>query len=725
MCETHLVQDESISIYNYSWYGFNRKGIHVRAKRGSGGVGILVKNSLIDQYFVVIIDQTVDGILGIKFRNKFNNYEFIVFVCYLPPESSIWGRNSDAFFSHLLSLIFLYSETQCILLAGDFNARIGDLEDFIEEIDKIPKKTCIDKVKNSHGNALIDYLKDSKMCVLNGRLNKEGDNFTSVTKKGSSVVDYIIVSHAALKFCNTFKIDQVTDIISNYNLHNFLSSKCKAPDHAILTVILDFKIINMNTKPLNSTVHQLEHVGIVKKKIYDLKHISDQFMNNEIWRQSSENLCDFLHSNSEAVNIDHIYDLLCSNVLREMEDYIPHHEISLHKTKNRCIKNSLKPYWDTELKSLWEYMKVMEKQFRQSKRNGSKIHILAARQCFIYARNEFYRLLRNKERRYNRDRILKIESLSKGNPREFWKTVKALGPQKKCEVPKEVRVEGKLIGEGSVVKASWKEQFQSLYRGPPENNTFNCNFYFEMLNRMNIKLAWMKTLNYESNEFLNSKICFSEVEKVISNLKKNKAPGIDLIPNEILKFKAFHVLLYRLFSYCFESGNVPKIWRKSVISPIPKGGDRDPFEPLSYRGISLISCICKAFSLLINNRIVSYCEMLDIIHDEQNGFRSGRSCVDHLFVINSIIKNRLNNSCCTYAAFVDMEKAYDFTERNLLFYRLLEINVDGKIFNIIKSLYTDTSACVNYRGTEKTDWFPVPSGVRQGTRFLQPCSQYI
>ena len=53
--------------------------------------------------------------------------------------------------------------------------------------------------------------------------------------------------------------------------------------------------------------------------------------------------------------------------------------------------------------------------------------------------------------------------------------------------------------------------------------------------------------------------------------------------------------------------------------------------------------------------------MLDIIHDEQNGFRSGPSCADHLFLINIIIEN-MN---------IDIEKAYDFTERNLCSLQLL------------------------------------------------------
>ena len=106
--------------------------------------------------------------------------------------------------------------------------------------------------------------------------------------------------------------------------------------------------------------------------------------------------------------------------------------------------------------------------------------------------------------------------------------------------------------------------------------------------------------------------------------------------------------------------------------------------------------------------------MIEIICDEQNGFLSKRSCTDHLFSLCSIVRNTISQGRCIYAAFIDMEKAFDWTNRNLLFYRLLELNIDGKIFEVIKSIYTDNKASVNIGNVLKTEWFEVPCGVRQG-----------
>ena len=138
-------------------------------------------------------------------------------------------------------------------------------------------------------------------------------------------------------------------------------------------------------------------------------------------------------------------------------------------------------------------------------------------------------------------------------------------------------------------------------------------------------------------------------------LKSNKSVGPDAIPNEILKHNDVKLLLFDLFRLCLKTGTIPSMWQKAIISPIPKSTTGNNYNPLNYRGISLLSNIGKCFSSFINNRIVRYCNMLDLIHDEQNGFGARRSCTDHIFVLNSIIKNNLANSKSVFCAFVDME----------------------------------------------------------------------
>ena len=63
LCETFLKSSEIISIEGYKWFGNNRTSISKRAVRGSGGVGVLVKQSMFDRFSVDIVDKNHEDIL--------------------------------------------------------------------------------------------------------------------------------------------------------------------------------------------------------------------------------------------------------------------------------------------------------------------------------------------------------------------------------------------------------------------------------------------------------------------------------------------------------------------------------------------------------------------------------------------------------------------------------------------------------------------------------------
>ena len=95
------------------------------------------------------------------------------------------------------------------------------------------------------------------------------------------------------------------------------------------------------------------------------------------------------------------------------------------------------------------------------------------------------------------------------------------------------------------------------------------------------------------------------------------------------------------------------------FNTFPRVLKKDPFSPLNYRGISLLSCVCKLYSFILSNRIVLYSNICNILVDEQNGFRKNRFCSDHIFTWPSCIQNRLHENKPTFAALLDMEKAFD------------------------------------------------------------------
>ena len=62
----------------------------------------------------------------------------------------------------------------------------------------------------------------------------------------------------------------------------------------------------------------------------------------------------------------------------------------------------------------------------------------------------------------------------------------------------------------------------------------------------------------------------------------------------------------------------------------------------SYRGITLVSCLLKLFTGILNWRLNRLVENNDILRDAQFGFRSGSSTTEAIFLLNVLIQTVLN-----------------------------------------------------------------------------------
>ena len=72
---------------------------------------------------------------------------------------------------------------------------------------------------------------------------------------------------------------------------------------------------------------------------------------------------------------------------------------------------------------------------------------------------------------------------------------------------------------------------------------------------------------------------------------------------------------------------------------------------------------------------------------------------------------RKNRGLSTYIAHIDSEKAFDRVDCDLLLYKLLNIGIGGKMYDIIKYIYTGTSLCVNVNGF-MTKYFQSKNGLQ-------------
>ena len=116
----------------------------------------------------------------------------------------------------------------------------------------------------------------------------------------------------------------------------------------------------------------------------------------------------------------------------------------------------------------------------------------------------------------------------------------------------------------------------------------------------------------------------------------------------------------------------------------------------------------------MNKRLSQWLDENELLSEGQNGFRKDRSCLDHIYTLHTIIKNRKFLKKDTFACFVDYRKAFDTVDRNCLWFKLMSLGIHGKIIHAVQSLYRSVECCVKVND-HLTDWFPVRNGVKQGS----------
>ena len=121
----------------------------------------------------------------------------------------------------------------------------------------------------------------------------------------------------------------------------------------------------------------------------------------------------------------------------------------------------------------------------------------------------------------------------------------------------------------------------------------------------------------------------------------------------------------------------------------------------------------KTGTSVLNKRISSFLDSNRMLGEEQAGFRSTYSTIDHLFVLKTIIDFYLQKRKRLYCAFIDYKKAFDLIDRKFLWFKLLKIGVNGKVLNVVKSLYKCAKSCISVNGA-MSEFFSCNVGVRQG-----------
>ena len=199
----------------------------------------------------------------------------------------------------------------------------------------------------------------------------------------------------------------------------------------------------------------------------------------------------------------------------------------------------------------------------------------------------------------------------------------------------------------------------------PLINISNNNILFSNLDKANTLNSYFSSIqqndngnlpefyNFTNQKFDNIDLNIEIIKIFLNRLKITHTFGINGIPSSMLKLLSNELCrpLYIIFNSSLLSVNIPKIWKKSIITPIFKKGE--PSNSNNYRPISIICIMCRVLERIISKQLICYLKSNNLLIKYQYGFISGKSTELQLTKCFKCWYNELNNKKCVDIIYID------------------------------------------------------------------------
>ena len=239
-------------------------------------------------------------------------------------------------------------------------------------------------------------------------------------------------------------------------------------------------------------------------------------------------------------------------------------------------------------------------------------------------------------------------------------------------------------------------------------------------NSMATKLSNTRTnpLDYikhdKSSSLFMSPTTLDEINKLIDNLDAKKAPGSDGIPCYLIKLTKCIIapVLCNLFNVCMNVSIFPDIFKIAEVKSLFKGGDKRVKG--NYRPISLLPLFSKLFEKVIAKRMRSYFDSNEILTNNQFGFRKSYSTELATINLKDKLLENLDKKDITCAIFLDLAKAFDSVNHEILLRKLEKYGVRGIPLKLLESYLSNRRQYVKIND-KSSDLVCIDIGIPQGS----------
>ena len=222
------------------------------------------------------------------------------------------------------------------------------------------------------------------------------------------------------------------------------------------------------------------------------------------------------------------------------------------------------------------------------------------------------------------------------------------------------------------------------------------------------------SLNLGHHSFFLNALTPYDVKKYISELNPQKATKLNFSPTKIIKLSTEIIspIISDIFNKCIKEAVFPNSLKSAEIRPIFKKGNK--LLTSNYRPISILSPFSKIFEKHICTQLTNFMTKHNILHASQFGFRTNSSTEMAVSQIIEEITNKFQNGEYTCSIFLDLAKAFDTVDHEILMNKLCIYGVRGLPAKLLQNYLSHRTQQTIINNT-KSNIQTINCGIPQGS----------